>query len=118
MKPIDRQNNVIISEDVIVSIVELALKDIDGAAFINPGIAENITELLSTRVKPSLSEHKCRVLIEGDEVEVNVYLQVTFGLTIQDAALEIQKKIKERIEDITDLNVRTVNIYFEQMHMV
>ena len=48
-----------------------------------------------------------------DEVTVDLYLIIKFGTNIPESAWDIQKNLKGRIKEITELEVKRINIHID-----
>ncbi len=97
--------NIRISEDVIVSIISLEIAEIEGAS-ISPASPMDITELLSKKGP----KRGVRVSIDGDSVTADIGIHVEYGLNIPQLCLQIQQKVKNAIESMTNLTVGALNI--------
>ncbi|MDD4239267.1 MAG: Asp23/Gls24 family envelope stress response protein [Desulfotomaculaceae bacterium] len=65
----------------------------------------------ATSVKGVKSAGKIGVIVEHDGfVTVDVSPVILFGLNLQEVAIQIQQKIKQSVEDMTGLQVKSVNI--------
>lgn len=109
-KEINNQNGSLhISEEVICSIASLATMEVEGVSEMFGGITSGIVEMLG---KKSVNKG-IKVVRNDDEIVVDVFVIVNFGIQIQNVALEIQKKVNQSIEAMTGLNVVQVNVHVE-----
>ena len=97
--------NVHISEDVIVSIISLAVAEVDGVAITQASPMEFAERLTRKGIGRGV-----KVVLEGNEVSADVFIHVEYGLNIPQKALHIQQKIKSAVESMTNLAVRTVHV--------
>ena len=95
-----------IADDVIASIVGLAVTEVDGISKLTGGISSDIISKLG---KNSLA-HGVRVLIEGQQIKVDVSIIVKFGYNIVAVSHEIQEKVKSTLMTMTGLECKSVNV--------
>ncbi len=100
-----------ISNDVLAVIAGIAAGEIPGVAGMTGGLVDNISE--------KLGRHDLRrgvkIDARGNTVSVALYISVEYGCRIPDAARKLQTKIKEAIENMTDLEVTAVDIHVQEV---
>ena len=102
--------NIKISEDVLASIATIATKEIEGVAELSVAPA-NIKGILKS--KPVNSS----VIVElGDGVAVfDIYLKIKYGAKVQSVSAEIQKKVKDSVQNMTGIAVSKVNVHISSI---
>ena len=95
-----------IADDVIASIVGLAVTEVDGVSKLTGGISSDIISKLG---KNSLA-NGVRVLIEGQQIKVDVSIIVKFGYNIVAVSHESQEKVKSTLMTMTGLECKSVNV--------
>ncbi|MCC8023401.1 MAG: Asp23/Gls24 family envelope stress response protein [Clostridiales bacterium] len=97
----------IISEDVIASIACNAAKDVEGfSSFSNRPV-----DIVSTIKKGSLKvTSPVRIIDNGDDLTINIYINIKPGVKINPVAEGIQVGIKEAIQTMTGKIVSKVNV--------
>lgn len=100
-------NNLTISEDVIGIIAGLAAAEVEGVSGMTLGIVDGINQILGNNKKYSKG---VKVELEGNEVIINLYIIVKYGIKIPDVAFSIQNSVKNSVEGMTGLKVKSVNI--------
>lgn len=98
-----------ISEDVIATISGISASEIEGVASMSGSITGNITEILG---KKNLSKG-VKVVVEEDEVFIDVFVMIEYGVVIPDVSWKIQENVKTTIETMTGLNVAQVNVHIQ-----
>ena len=95
----DQDNGkVMISEDVIHTIIESAVTEVDGMA--------GLTESKKTRGK------SIRVNIsENNEVSIDCSILVAFGRSVVDVSANAQEVIANAVESTAGVNVSAVNVF-------
>lgn len=95
-----------IADDVVAIIAGLAATEIDGVA----SMAGNITnELVSILGMKNLAKG-VKAFLDNDEVNVELALNIKFGYNIKDVSTKVQERVKTSIENMTGLQVSTVDI--------
>lgn len=104
--------NIQIAPEVISVIAGLATVEINGVAGMSGGFAGGIAELLG---KKNLSKG-VKVEVGQKQVAVDVSIIIEYGNKIPEVAHEIQRNVKQRIEDMTGLDVVEVNVHIDDVH--
>ncbi len=95
-----------IHNDVIATIAGIALADIKGIAALSTGFVDGITGMLGRKH----SEKGIQVESIDNSLVLDISITIEYGVKIPDIALEIQQKIKERVEKLTGNKVKSVNV--------
>lgn len=103
--------NVKISNEVISIIAGVAANEIDGVVSSSSGITEGITEMLGMK---SLSKG-VKVEINEKEANIDVFITVKYGIKISEIARKVQKNVKDSVENMTGLVVKTVNVNIQDV---
>lgn len=101
------QGGVIISEEAVSSIVTNAAKDVNGVT----GFSNKPDDVVSTIKKGSLKVMSpVRVFQDGDYLDISVYINIASGIKIQPVAEEVQRVVKEAVQNMTGKLVSKVNV--------
>jgi uncharacterized alkaline shock family protein YloU len=100
-------NNLIISEDVIGIIAGIAAAEVDGVSGMTLGLVDGINQILGSNKKYSKG---VKIELDGNNVVIDLYVIVKYGVRIPDVAFSIQNSVKTQVETMTGLNVQSVNI--------
>ncbi len=106
---IDKDGNISISTDVIATIAAIAAKSVEGVSDMINSLSGGFAELLGKK-NPGKG---VKVVINGRDVKIDMYVVVEYGVKIPDVAWEIQGKTKNEVEAMTGLNVTAVNVNIE-----
>ena len=106
----DNLGDVKIADSVIAVCAINAVMKTDGVAGLTGGITDSITESLLGR--ESLSKG-VKVDQTDEGIVLDIYLIVYYGVKIPDVAWNIQNRVKEEIETMTDKKVARVNIHVQ-----
>lgn len=100
-------NNLIISEDVIGIIAGIAAAEVEGVSGMTLGLVDGINQILGSNKKYSRG---VKIELDGNNVVIDLYVIVKYGVRIPDVAFSIQNSVKTEVETMTGLNVQSVNI--------
>lgn len=95
-----------IAEDVVASIVGLAVTEVDGVSKLSGDISRDLIEKLG---KKNLSKG-IRISYENNSVQVEVSIIIQFGYNIVEVSKNIQDKVKSTLMTMTGLSCDTVNV--------
>jgi len=104
---VDISNNLNISEEVIGIIAGLAAAEIEGVSGMTLGIVDGINQILGSNKRYSKG---VKIELIGNEVTIDLYVIVKYGVKIPDVAFSIQNAVKASVESMTGLSVNAVNI--------
>lgn len=99
--------NLNISEDVIGIIAGLAASEVEGIAGMTLGFVDGINQILGSNKKYSKG---VKISLEGKKVVIDLYVNVKYGVRIPDIAWAAQNAVKSAVENMTGLEVISVNI--------
>ncbi|MFW5995878.1 MAG: Asp23/Gls24 family envelope stress response protein [Halanaerobiaceae bacterium] len=97
-----------IANEVIEIIAKLAASEVDGVAGMSGSVVGGIAEMLKGKTK-NLSKG-VEVDAGEEKASVNLSVIVEYGTSIPDIAWQIQKKVKQAIENMTGLEVEEINV--------
>ena len=100
-------SNLTISEDVIGIIAGLAAAEVEGVSGMTLGLVDGINQILGSNKKYSKG---VKIELDNNEVVIDLYVIVKYGVKIPDVAFSIQNSVKSSVETMTGLKVRAVNI--------
>lgn len=94
---VQENGNVMISEDVVATIVTHAVEEVEGVA--------------GLRIKKSWGARAMKILIgEDNDLTIDCSIIVKFGCSVVDVATNVQNSITSAVEAITGVKVQVVNI--------
>ena len=104
---IQDNGSVMISEDVIASIVAHAVKDVEGVAgmTVKPGV--DIAELLT---KKNWVKGMKITIGEQDELYIDCNITVSYGQSVVDVAKAVQEAVTSALESMVNTKVASVNV--------
>ena len=95
----DMKNEVKLSPDVMSSITEIAIQEIEGV---------NLPKFFST--KKIFKNHSIETILKNNTVELTIPLIVDYGIIIPEITPIVQEKVKENIEIMTGVIVNKVHL--------
>jgi uncharacterized alkaline shock family protein YloU len=102
-----------ISRMTLESLIHSVLKDIKGVVGPKKTILKEFSKKLAktTQSKKDAANQEIRIEIKPDTIIVNLFLVVQYGIRIPDLTWEIQAKVKEKLKEITGLDINTINVH-------
>ncbi|MCY0877709.1 MAG: Asp23/Gls24 family envelope stress response protein [Firmicutes bacterium] len=103
-----------IAHDVLGDMALLAAREVQGVSdfALGEGLRSR-SEVWARRV----GHRPVRVEVRDREVEFSLYLVVEYGVRIPEVAQKVQESVKRRVEDITGLTVKAVDIHIQGVAM-
>ena len=104
-----KENNgsINISEDVISTMVQTAITEVDGVAAISNTAGGELAELIGLK---TLSKG-VKVQIVDDTIKVDAIILVRYGCNIVNVAREVQNSVTEAVQAITGIDKSEVNVH-------
>ena len=102
--PVDN-GGVTISDTVVSKIAVEALKGIDGVGALGGGSGGVLSSLMGDRGSSGIS-----IDIREGSVDIDISLAVLYGANVPTVAEACRAAVKERVESLTGLTVRAVNV--------
>lgn len=98
-----------ISDEVVAVIASMAANEVEGIASMVSGVAGGFAELLGMK---NLSKG-VRTVRDGNTVSIYLSVIVEYGAKIPDISWQLQNKVKNDVEAMTGLEVKSVNLSVE-----
>ncbi len=101
--------NIKISKDVLSSIASKAISSIEGVELSNANAG--LTDIINRK---NISKG-IKVEIRDRDVYIDLFISLKYGYKVNEVGYDVQKKVKESIELMTDLNVKEINVHIENL---
>ena len=102
-----------ISPTAVITIVSRAVDQCYGVVgMANKNLVNGIANLLSRD-----SHRGIEVITEGDEIVIDVYVIVEYGVRIKAVAESVQRTVKFHVEKTLGLPVQAVNVYIQGLRL-
>ncbi len=109
------KGSLVISEEAISSIATNAAKDVDGVT----GFFNKPADVVNTIKKGSLKVMSpVRIIQDGDDLDISIYIIVATGVKIQPVAEKVQKVVKDSVQNMTGKFVSKVNVIIASVENV
>ena len=99
--------SVMISEDVIATIVEHALADLDGVAGLSTKPGADIADLIG---KKTWARGMKIQIAEDDTLTIACNVVIYYGHSVVEVAGAVQNAVRSTVESMTGVKVETVNV--------
>lgn len=99
-----------VAPQVLEIIVGIAASQTEGVARMRGSLANSVTELLGRKEQHGKG---VKLVFDGDELAVDVYVYLNYGVAVPKVALAIQDSVKQQLLFMTDLDLREVNVHVE-----
>lgn len=101
------KGGLVISAEAVSAIVTNAAGDVDGVV----GFSNRPVDIVSTIKKGSLKVMSpVRITQDGDDLNISVCINIAIGKKIQPVAEEIQRVVKDAVQNMTGKLVSKVNV--------
>ncbi|MFV0516799.1 MAG: Asp23/Gls24 family envelope stress response protein [Aminipila sp.] len=102
-----------ISDDVIAICAVNAALSTKGVAGLSGGLTDTISRNLLGKepIKKGIKLSK-----ENEEVSIDIYVIVNYGVKIPEVAWNVQKNVKKELSNIVDIPVKAINIHVQGVH--
>lgn len=101
------RGNVLISEDVIATIIENAVKDVEGVVGLSVKPGADIADMIG---KKTWGKGIKITITEENELSVDCNINIGYGQSVVAVAKSVQDAITGALESATGVNVNAVNI--------
>lgn len=95
-----------VAPEVIEVISGIAASEVDGVYAMHGNLSSGVTELFG-RVNHKKGVH----LSQEDGLKVDIYCYFKYGVSVPTVALELQKKVREQLLHMTDIELNEVNVH-------
>lgn len=100
------KGNVTFKKDIILSVINLAAKEIAGVS----SIVANHGSVLSRWFNRNYQDG-VRLSYQKDKISVDVYINVFFSFNVSEIAYRVQENIKNSISSMIDVNIDRINVH-------
>ena len=107
IKNSDEKGSINISEDVIAVIAASAASEIEGVHGLFFPHGKDLTDMLG---KKGLSRG-VKLLIDGENVTIDIYILVDIGHSVSDVGAQVQKAVMSAVEAAVGIAIESVNVH-------
>lgn len=113
LKEDEKEGAVSIADDVVAMIASIAATEVEGVG----AMAGTITNELMSRVGMKKLTKGVKVAVADGKVSVDLAIMIDYGYHIPETSRNVQKKVKNAIENMTGLEVKIVNVRIAGINM-
>ena len=104
---VQENGTILISEDVIVSIVAHAVTEVEGVVGLSVKPGADIAEILG---KKTWAKGMKIIISENDELSIDCNITVAYGQSVVSVAKAAQEAIARALDDIAGVTVAAINV--------
>jgi uncharacterized alkaline shock family protein YloU len=110
---ITEKGNINISRMTLEALIHMVLKDIQGVVGPKRTILKEFSKKISktSQTNNEVGNQEIRIEIKPGSIIINLFLVVHYGIRIPDLTWEIQAQVKEKLKEITGLDINTINVH-------
>ena len=94
------------NKNVLLSIINLAAKEISGVDSLCANFSSGIRRFFSNNMSEGV-----KITYDNDGITVDIYLNVVYGYNITDVAHRVQENVKNGISSMIDVKVNSINVH-------
>lgn len=100
----DELGDIVIAPEVLEVIIGIATSKIDGVYALR-------NKRFSDRVGKKSEGRGVYITSDDDSITVDIYVYLSYGVSVPTVAQKIQKEVKETVAQATDIAINNVNIH-------
>ena len=104
---IEEKGSINISDDVIASMVRIAVKEVEGIA----GMAVTAGPAVSDLLNKKTSSKGVKVTFGEESMVIDVVIMVKYGNSVVAVASDVQETVLNHVQDMTGIDDVTVNVH-------
>src|SRR6056297_436045 len=101
-----KNGQVHISTEVLSIITSIAAREIEGVQDASSRIVDELSSLFNKKNNTK----GIKIEVKENNVYIDISINVEYGYNVHKVAEAVQKKVAEKIENMTELNVTSVNV--------
>lgn len=94
------------NKNILLSIINLATKEIDGVSKLTQTFGSSIKSLFSTN-----SYEGVKIKTSNQGIIIHVYLNVYYKVKVADVVFKVQQNIKNGLLSMIDLKINSINVH-------
>lgn len=104
----NQSDRIVVHPRVVATIAALTALSVPGVARMEESGLERILRIVRGRRAPGVELH-----LDGNTVAIDLRLVVSAGFSLLDVSRRVQAAVSRAITEMTDMNVRQVNVQIE-----
>lgn len=106
MQSKNNKGKVSCNKNILLSIINLAAKEIAGVSSLCASFGSGLKKLFSDNYYEGV-----KIAYNEDGITVDVYLNIEFGYSVSDVAYKVQENIKNGISSMLDIKINAINVH-------
>ncbi|MBQ0017436.1 MAG: Asp23/Gls24 family envelope stress response protein [Clostridiales bacterium] len=94
------------NSDILLSIVSLATKEITGVSCLCQNFGNGLKKIFSNNYTEGV-----KITEVGDEILVDIYINILFGYSVADVAFRVQENVKNGLSSMVDIKINSINVH-------
>jgi uncharacterized alkaline shock family protein YloU len=94
------------NKSILLSIINLAAKEIAGVSRLNNSFASKISKLFSNNFYEGV-----KIVPVKDSLAIHIYLNVYYGVKVSDVVYKVQESVKNGILAMIDVKLHSINVH-------
>lgn len=104
-----------IADNVLATIAQVTASKVEGVVSMHQNLKDAAVDMLNNYKAPTKG---VKINKESKEAIVDMYITVEFGRNIIDVAKNVQIKVKEAVENMTDITLMELNVHIAGISVV
>ena len=100
------KGNVTYGSDIVLSVINLATKEIAGVSSIVSNFGSALKRWFSNNYYDGV-----KITYNKDAMNVDVYINVCFGYNVTEVAFRVQENIKNSLSGMIDIKIDKINVH-------
>lgn len=100
------KGKVFYNKNILLSIINLAAKEIAGVSRLNSSFASKISKIFSNNFYEGV-----KIINSSDGIVIHVYVNVYYGVKVSDVVVKVQESIKNGISSMIDVKINSINVH-------
>ena len=96
------------NKNILLSIINLATKEIAGVASLCDSFGDSIKRAFSNNYTNGV-----KIAETKDGIDVDVYINVLSGYKVPDIAYKVQENIKNSVSSMLDVQINSINVHVQ-----
>ena len=106
VKTMSNKGKVHCNKNILLSIINLAAKEIDGVSKLSESFGSQISRIFSNNYYEGV-----KIVYNKEAITIHVYLHVYYGVKVADVVYRVQENIKNGISSMIDIKINSINVH-------
>lgn len=94
------------NRDILLSIINLATKEITGVSSLCANFGSGVKKLFSNNYTEGV-----KITEVGDGILIDIYINIFYGHSVSDVAFRVQENVKNGISSMVDIKIESINVH-------